>query len=125
MRTVGPVGITNPKTYGAESGLTRGYAAQKGVKDGNVTAVTGAGQRAFGIVAETVSSGEAATVVRFGDALAIAGGTVAYGDYVKVDATGKLVTIAGTAGEEIVGRAESAAAASGNEFIVFVLPSVR
>ena len=125
-RTVAPCGPTNQKTYPAETLMTRGYAVAKGLADGNATAVTTAGQRAVGIVAESVTVvGGGASVVRHGDTPAIAGGAVAYGDYVKADAVGRLVTIAGTAGEEVVGRAESTATGLGDEFLVFVMPHVR
>jgi hypothetical protein len=125
MRTVGTVGPINEKTYPAESILTGGYAVGRGVKDGNCTAVTAAGQRCVGIVSTDVAqAGYAAPVVRMGDTLAVAGGPIAYLDYLKTDAVGRLVTIAGTAGEEIVARAESSATALGDSLVVFVMPSV-
>jgi hypothetical protein len=125
-RTIGPVGPYIQKTYGSESLMTRGYAVTSGVADGNATAITAAGQRAVGILKEDVLViGAPASVTRVGDEVGIAGAAIPYGSYVKADALGRLVPIAGTAGEEVIGRAESTAAALGDEVLVFVLPSVR
>ncbi len=120
-RTTGPVGPTNLKTYAAESLLTRGYVATTGAAVGNCTAVTAAGQVSLGIVAEDVLAvGHPASIVRFGDAPAIAGGVVAVGAPVKPNAAGKLV--AASTGDATIGRAECAATGDGDEFLVFVFP---
>ena len=125
MRTIGCVGITNSKTYMSESLLTFGYGAAKGVLDGNCTAITAAGQRGLGIVAADVASvGASSNITRLGDALAIAGGPISTGDYVKFDAVGRVVTST-AAGDEIIGRAESTAVNVGDQLIVFVMPSIR
>lgn len=125
-RSIGPVAPNSPKTYGSESLMTRGYAVASGLLDGNATAIITAGQRALGILEEDVLAvGRGAKVNRFGDSVGIAGAPVPYGSYVKADAAGRLVPIAGTAGEEVVGRAESTASGLGDEVLVFVLPSVR
>ena len=125
MRTIGCVGIINPKTYMSESLLTFGYGAAKGALDGNCTAITAAGQRGIGIVAADVTAvGASSNITRFGDALAIAGGPISNGDYVKFDAVGRVVTST-AASDEIIGRAESTAVNVGDQLIVFVMPSIR
>lgn len=125
-RTVGPQGHTNTKTYTAEgAGLTRGLCMKAGANVGGVNLQTAAGGQVIGILAEsTIAIGDPAAVVRDGDTPAIAGAAIAYGAYVKSDAAGRVIPITGTAGEQVVGRAESATAALGDELIVFVKPFV-
>jgi hypothetical protein len=128
QRKTGPQGHTNSKTYAAEAAnMTRGFAVKVGVNVGGCNIQTTAGGRGIGVLAEsTISIGDAATVVRQGDAVGIAGGAITIGTYVKANASGKLVAVTGTAGdgEEVIGRAESPASADGDEFIVFVNPFV-
>jgi hypothetical protein len=127
VRTVGPVGPINEKTYLSQSLLSKGLAAKAGTVDGSSTAVTGAGQRALGIVSNDVTViGNPAPIVRHGDTVGIAGAAIANDNYLKVNATGQLVPVAGGAGsgEEVVGRAQSTANALGDEICVFVNPFV-
>ncbi len=123
-RTVGPVPGPD-KTYTAGGACTRGYAAIKGATDDAALQATVAGSRCIGVFAQDAVQGKPVRVSRRDDQVAIAGAAIALGDYVKVDATGRFITITGTPGEEIIGRAESTATAAGDEFVLFILPSVR
>ena len=119
MRNVGPQGMINEKTYQGESAIPLGYVATVGIADGNVTAVTAAGQTPVGIVSDGVTSaGYACAVTRNGDARAIAGAAIAYGQDVMSDAAGRLIPW--TAGNKIVGRAENTATGLGDEFVCYV-----
>lgn len=120
--TMGPVGTPHRRTYRAEAALTRGYACMQGTAEDQAKAVTGATVACLGIVEESQATvGRAVSIVLFGECIGIAGGTVNPGDWVKNDAAGKLVASAGEDTENI-GRAISAAAADGDEFVLFVLP---
>ena len=121
MRTVGPVGAINEKTYTSESLITLGYVVMAGVADGNCTAMTALGQPMLGIASDAApSAGYATPIVRMGDARAIAGAAIPYGALVKGNAAGQLIPCA--AGDASVGRAESTASGVGDEFLVFVFP---
>jgi hypothetical protein len=87
----------------------------------------GAGAQILGVQDEaSVAAGDSISVVELGDAVAIAGAALTVGAYVKVTAAGLFIPVTGTAGggENIAGYVKSAATASGDEFILFVLPSV-
>jgi hypothetical protein len=120
--TMGPVSGADLRTYRGQGGaLTRGTAIMAGTADDQVKAPTGAGVRCEGIVEETtLAAGDPVRVVRTGECIAIAGGVVARGDFVKIGGTnGRQVTTT-TANDELVGRAVSSAAADGDEFVLEV-----
>ena len=125
-RTVGPQGLSTAKTYTAEgAALVRGFCMKSGANVGGINVQTAVGAQCVGVLAEnTINIGDPASVVRFGDTVGIAGAAIPYESYVKSDASGRLIPITGTPGEQVVGRAESAAAALGDEIVVFVLPFV-
>lgn len=124
LRTMGPSGSTNLKTRVAETAnMARGYPVKQGVNDGGVGSITVLGARAVGVQQEaTVNIGDAVLVVESGETIAIAGAAVVAGNYVKADATGRLIPVTGTAGggEEVIGRAVSSQATVGGEFVVEV-----
>jgi hypothetical protein len=98
-----------------------------GSGDGYRGTAAGAGVQILGVQEEpSVAAGDPISVVELGDAIAIAGAAITVGAYVKVTATGQFIVVTGTAGggENIAGYAKSAAAAQGDEFVLFVLPSV-
>jgi hypothetical protein len=87
----------------------------------------GAGVQILGVQDEaSAAAGDPISVVELGDAMAIAGAAIAAGNFVKVTATGQFIPVTGTAGggENVAGWAKSSAAAQGDEFILFVSPSV-
>lgn len=124
-RSIGPVSGTT-KTYIPENGVTAGYAVAVGTAQGACRPVNAVGQRCIGISDQTVVAGNPARITRSGDAVAFAGGAVTHGQYVKADATGRMIAVTGTpgSGEEVVGRAESDSTAAGDELVVFVSPFV-
>ncbi len=114
-----PVGEVKTRTYRAEdSTLTRGYAVIQGTADDQCK-LAGAAAEAIGIVAETALEDAAVEIVQRGECIAIAGGVVNAGDYVKTDSSGKLVA---SAGEDTanIGRARTSAAADTDEFVLDV-----
>jgi len=81
----------------------------------------GAGDKCVGVLMnKPAAAGRGAEVMTAGVAMLIAGATVAIGDYIKSDAAGKGIKTT-TAGDEVVGRAESAANAS-EQFKLRILP---
>jgi hypothetical protein len=82
--------------------------------------LAGAGETGIGILSGIVGSGTgaAASVVGFGGAIAIAGGAINEGDFLKADASGELVATT-TDNDFYIGRA-IVAAADGDQFHVFV-----
>ena len=69
--------------------------------------LSGAGERADGVLINDPTSGKAATVARDGDPMVYAGGTIADGAEIAVDANGDAVAAAST--DVIVGYAREAA----------------
>lgn len=120
----GPVlTATHKRTFRAEGGaLTRGFGVMAGTAEDQVKLPTGAAVRCVGVVEETVdAAGKTVSVVMQGECIAKAGGVIARGDRVKVEAEGDF--IAGNAADvETVGYAVNAAAADGDEFVLFVQP---
>lgn len=101
---------------------------QGGSGDNYLGVAAGAGVQIIGVQEEaSVNAGDPIACVELGDCVAIAGGAINAGQYVKVTATGQFIAITGTAGdgEQIAGRAKSSAAAAGDEFVLLVLPSVN
>lgn len=77
--------------------------------------VAGAGGKVIGILLNApAAAGRGAAVLTDGQGMVVAGGTIAVDDYIKADSAGKGVA-ATSAGNEVCGRALSAAA-SGEEF---------
>jgi len=132
MRTMGPVGIPEIRTRRAETaGIQRGYAVGQGAADGGGALITVLNTRAVGIAGDLPSAGtsvgDAFPVVQDGETVGIAGAVITAGQYVKADATSRLIPAVAAAGsgEEVIGRAQSGAAAVGDEFIVDVHPFVK
>jgi hypothetical protein len=80
--------------------------------------VAGAGELAIGVLQNAPNTGEAASVVALGGALAVAGGSIDEGAFLKVDAAGDLVATT-TDKDFYVARAIKAAA-DNDIFEVFV-----
>jgi hypothetical protein len=118
----GPTGFNLKRTFKvvAAAGITRGFAAIKGTNEDEAD-IAGAAAAGLGIMEETTLLNGYGAVVTHGECIAIAGGAVVQGDWVKTDASGKLVA---SAGEDTanMGRAMSGAAADGDEFVLFVNP---
>ena len=122
--TSGPIStVTLQRTFRAEGGaLTRGYGVMAGTADDQVKLPTGAAVRTVGVVHEDASAaGKAVAVVSFGECIGIAGAAILRGDRVKVMASGKWEP-GNAADVETGGYAVSAAAADGDEFVMFVQP---
>lgn len=98
-------------------------------------ALAGAGDRAFGILQNTPTQGQMASVAFDGISKAVAGGTIAAGAQVEVDANGKMVTASKAVVDSTVSSATDAvkggnvigiameAAVAGQIFSVMVQPS--
>jgi hypothetical protein len=125
-RTLGWSKKDSFQAQGANQG--RGLALVQGGTGDNYLAVSSTANVACrGIQEEaTVAAGDPLACVEFGDAIAIAGAAIAASQYVKTNNVGQLIPVTGTAGggENIVGYAKSSASAAGDEFVLFVLPSV-
>ena len=76
---------------------------------------------AIGVTQTAGKKGDLVTVTVLGTAVATAGGRIAAGALLEVDAAGKVLTR--TAGKVAVGRALTAAAADGDELEVFIIPN--
>jgi hypothetical protein len=126
-RTVGWSKTDSFQAQNANQG--RGLAlVQGGSGDNYLATAAAAGAQCIGVQSEASAyAGDPITCVELGEAIAIAGAAVNAGQYVKTNAAGQLIPVTGTAGdgEQIVGRAKSSAEAAGDEFVVFVLPSVN
>lgn len=124
LRKVGPVGPVNIKTYLAEAAAVRGYGIKAGANEGGATVVAAAGAAGIGIAAENTAAGDALAVIRFGDAVAIAGSAGTEGQLAKFNAAGQVIPVVRGAGtsEEVIGRFESNPTAAGDECIIFVSP---
>jgi hypothetical protein len=129
---MGPVGIPAIRTRVAETAaILRGLAVAQGVADNGGKLVTVLNTRVVGIAGDVpvagTNVGDAFPVVQHGETPAIAGAVIAAGQYVKADATSRFIPATGTAGvsEEIFGRAQSSAAAAGDEFILLIAPMVN
>lgn len=125
-RTIAPV-IGPDKTYIPATAVQRGYGVTiAGVSLGSCAAINAAGQRGVGICSADTAAGTPVVVGRFGDQVAFAGAAFQPGVYLKFDAAGRVVAVAGGAGsgEEVIGRAESSSTALGDEVVVFVSPFV-
>lgn len=107
----------------------RGLAlVQGGTGDNYLATASGANVACRGVQEEASTlAGDPIACVELGEAIAIAGAAVAASQYVKCNASGQLIPITGTAGdgENIVGYAKSSASSAGDEFVIFVLPSVN
>jgi hypothetical protein len=117
------------KTYKCKTagGIGRFRAVTKGSNDGEVLLPSAANAVCMGITQEAVTATDRNISVRkYGITRAVAGGTIAAGDWLEIaDNTGALRTATLTAGaytvHNIVGQAE-AAAVSGDIFPVFLTP---
>jgi hypothetical protein len=117
------------KGYKATAALTQFLAVKLSTLD-TVAPIAGLTDAPLGIVQETITAGDAtngrmADIRLMGISRAIAGGTITLGDRVKVDATGKLITVPGVAGtnDRVVGIALEAAVLN-DQFDVLLTPGV-
>jgi hypothetical protein len=105
---------------------TRGLALVQGGSGDNYRAVASvANSIVLGVQEESsVNAGDNIASIELGDAVAIAGAAIAAGQYVKNNAAGQFVPVAAV-GDNIAGYAKSSAALAGDEFVLFVVPSVN
>ena len=122
--TKGPLGSRIERTYRAEGGtLTRGMAVIPGTADDQVKApasVATGNLKVVGIVAETALVGEPVKVVEHGECIAIVLAAVALGESLKTAAAAGKVEPTSTDNDGVFAHAISAAAADGDEAVVFV-----
>jgi hypothetical protein len=105
MKTsVGTIGNKKTRPYTGPAGTAFGIAVKQGATDGAVILVTGSGQRCIGIVEEA-------------EQVAIAGAAIVADQDLIVDATGRLIPSV-TAGDQVLARAVTSAAAAGDEVVV-------
>jgi hypothetical protein len=123
----GPVAPGQPRSYIADTPLAAGVAVIAGAAFNSVKLPTGANQRALGVTANAaVNAGDPVTVIEIGEVTAIADAAIARGAWVMINAaTGQIAPIGAVAGTnyETVGMALEAAAAQGDEFLLFVQQS--
>lgn len=119
----GPVGTPRIRSFSLPAGTVAGTPVKQGADD-NTVALAGVGDTAFGVTAETdlVNKGFGGIVVE-GETIALAGAAITGGQWVKADATNRLIP-ATVSGDKVLGRAVSTAAAAGDEFVVDVRPFV-
>lgn len=120
---IGASASTSP-TFAAVAGAKIEGGAGKAVKfdaSGNIVLCSAAGEAALGFLilqtADVVNIGDSVTVQIQGIGQAVAGGTIAAGDLLAVDASGQVTK--GAAGNSVVGQALAAATAGG--FVEFIL----
>ena len=114
---IGSSTSTSP-VFAALAGAAIEKGAGKAVKfdaSGNIVLCSAAGEAPVGILilqtADKVAMGDSATVQIRGLGQAIAGGTIAAGDLLSVDASGRVAKA--TSGHYVIGQAMSAGAAGG------------
>jgi hypothetical protein len=119
MKTsVGTIGNKKTRPYTGPAGTAFGIAVKQGATDGAVILVTGSGQRCIGIVEEAdVSNKGLLSVVWEGEQVAIAGAAIVADQDLIADATGRLIPSV-TAGDQVLARAVTSAAAAGDEVVV-------
>jgi hypothetical protein len=121
------LGWSKKDSYQAQNaGQTRGLALVQGGSGDNYLAVAAAANvQCRGVQEESsVNAGDSIACIELGDGIAIAGAAIAAGQYVKNTANGQFIPVT-TAADNIVGYAKSSAALQGDEFVIFVLPSVN
>jgi hypothetical protein len=108
------------------------FHAVKLAADDQVTAVTAAGEQAIGVCQEEITAGDATsgrvTDVRIlGISRVVAGAAVTRGALVRVNAAGRAIALAGTAGvnENVLGMALTPATADGEHIDVLLTPGGR
>ena len=115
------------KSYQPDSAVQQGCAVVSSTSTaGHVLPASAPNSQAIGIADTPGIVGAAMRVTRIGDAQAVAGAAITPGQYCKTNASGQLIPVTGApgGGENIEGRAESAAVNPNDLFILFVLPSV-
>jgi hypothetical protein len=119
-------GRIRPRTYTAgAANMLRGLALVQGANDFTANQCAAANAVCIGVQDEsTYNAGDPLSCVQLGEAPAIAGAAVAAGQYVIATAAGQFIPSAAI-GDNIVGRAVSSAAIAGDEFVIFVMPSIR
>ena len=110
--------ISNSPTFAAAAGAKIEGGAGKAVKfdsSGNIILCSTAGEAAVGFLilqtADTVEQGDSVTVQISARGQALAGGTIAAGDLLAVNASGQVVKAAAT--NYVVGQAMGAGSANG------------
>lgn len=126
VATTGVISGGHRRTYQAGVvNILRGYALVQGAADSQVVLATAANAPVFAIAEDsTANVGDPVSAILDREAVAIAGAAVAAGQWVISDATARLVPTAAS-GDNIVGRALSSATAAGDEFVIFLNPSIR
>lgn len=124
IATLGPT-WSKKSTYRASADAQgRGLAVVQGVADDQAAVAGTANVICLGVQEEAnLKAGDPIAVIELGDAVAIAGGAINAGQLVKCTNAGRFVA-ASTTADNVVGRAKTSAAASGDEFLLMVLPSV-
>jgi hypothetical protein len=121
----GVVGGAIIRSYTADVDLSAGVAVIAGAAINSVKLPTAANQRALGVVAADAKAGAPVSVVEFGECICLADAAIVRGNWIMINAiTGQLAPVGAVAGTnyETVGFAMEAAAAQGDEFLLFVNP---
>lgn len=121
----GPVGNQTVRSYRAEGGaIGAGLGVIAGTAADQAKLPTGANQNPLGVTTlPAAAAGDPLPVCEDGEVLAVADAAIARGDYVMINAaTGRLAPIGAVAGTNyhVVGKAITAAAAQGDEFVALV-----
>jgi hypothetical protein len=120
----GPAGTPFLRRYKVTGGnISRGYGVKRGSNDDEVV-IADANADGLGILAETTNQDNMGDVCEHGECVAIAGAAITQGQWLKFDASGKVVPSAGE-DQPNIGRAKSSATADGDEVLVFVLQSKK
>lgn len=116
--SVGTIGNAKIRPYTGPAGLSYGLAVKQGATDGAVISPTGSGQRCLGINAETdIANSGLLGIVWDGEVIAIAGAAIAADVDLIANAAGQLIPSV-TAGDFVLARAVTSAAALGDEVVV-------
>lgn len=106
-------------TAAADLSAKENYIVKFGTTADTVN-LAGAGDVPLGILSNSPTSGAAASVIVFGGAFAVAGGTISQGDPIKANASGQAV-VATSPNDYVIGRAMESAVVN-QVFSVFVQP---
>lgn len=126
VATTGPIGRAHIRTYqAAAANQTRGLALVQGADDNHVAIAAAANAVVLGVQQESTSNaGDPVSAVLDGETIAIAGAAITAGQWVICTATGQFIPSTAVA-DNIAGKALSSAALQGDEFVIFVKPSIR
>ena len=107
------------ESYNAAEAVTEGYGVKLGSSSFEVDLCDTQGEAVLGVAEYDAAIGEQVAVVTSGLVKAIAGAAISLGANVMVDADAMFITA--TATNRIVGIAETAAAADGDEFTMRIV----